>query len=328
MVNKETYMPPMLSSKSPINLEQLLKQSLDISPDCLCIADKKTIIYCNDVFASIYGLPKEETIGKDSHTLLREAWLSKKGVNIDTDDIDTWLSNLERVHESISLNRFETDMRDGRWFKMTRISLDSGYTVIMGVDITELKQTQKALEESNKQLQEANRQIELLANTDQLTGVSNRRALVTIANHEIAIATRYNQPLSLIALDIDYFKRINDTYGHEGGDDILVQFSQLCGDIIRESDTLCRVGGEEFIILLPMTDMASANELAERIRARIASHNFKLLSQNKFISITVSIGVSNLKSSNGQINDMISRADLALYKAKHNGRNRVCMIDE
>ncbi len=306
-----------MSLNQEVSLELLLKNSLDLSPDCFCVYDNEVVLYCNDHFADIFGTSKEKAIGSKYKALLRQAWLSQKGVIIDTDDFDAWLSDLDKAHDELSISQFETDLTDGRWFRMSRTTLACGYTVVFGVDITELKRTQKALEEANKH-------IEQLANTDQLTGVNNRRAFESIAKHEVAIATRYKHPLSLLTLDIDFFKRINDNYGHEAGDDVLKQFTQLCSGIIRESDILCRIGGEEFVILLPVTESTAARKLAERIRSRIADNEFYLSSQNKKIPMTVSIGISQRNEFDESIDEVLARADSALYQAKNNGRNQVC----
>lgn len=242
---------------------------------------------------------------------------SQRGGIIDFEDFDSWIARLDKIIQETPVSQFEMDLNDGRWLKMTRTVLDNGYIVTIGVDITELKKTQQELQQNIEHIKQ-------LANTDQLTGISNRRAFESIAKHEIAIATRYRQPLSLLALDIDFFKRINDTYGHEGGDNILKLFSEFCSNVIRESDTLCRIGGEEFVILLPMTKLSDACELAERLCDGVSRYPFYLASQDKEISVTVSIGASKLIMSDLNINDVVARADTALYQAKISGRNRVC----
>ncbi|WP_282110940.1 GGDEF domain-containing protein [Shewanella algicola] len=199
---------------------------------------------------------------------------------------------------------------------MTRINLDSGNTIIMGVDITELKNAQKALED-------AHQHIENLVNTDQLTGVHNRRSYNQIAKQECARAIRFNQPLSLLVIDIDYFKAINDNYGHIGGDKILKEFAQTCDKLLRLSDSLSRIGGEEFTAILPMTYQDEAKLIAERIRAQIAQHPFYVSQTCKGINITISIGCSTLVEGDTSMNELFFRADKALYSAKNSGRNKV-----
>lgn len=301
----------------PANLEAILLEGIEISPNCLGVINSdKEVIYCNQHFASIFGTTVQNATGKKSADLLRNAWETKQGVIINTDNFEQWLANLHKLHSDKALNQYETDLTDGRWFKMTRINLDSGNTIIMGVDITELKNAQKALED-------AHQHIESLVNTDQLTGVHNRRAYNQIAKQECARAIRFNQPLSLLVIDIDYFKTINDCYGHIGGDQILKEFAQTCDKLLRQSDSLSRIGGEEFTAILPMTDQNEAKVIAERIRAQIAQHSFYVAQTSKGINITISIGCSTLTEGDTSMNELFCRADKALYSAKHGGRNKV-----
>jgi diguanylate cyclase (GGDEF)-like protein len=301
----------------PANLEAIFLEAIEITPNCLGIINSdKEVIYCNQHFASIFGTTVQNATGKKSADLLRNAWETKQGVIINTDNFEQWLANLHQLHADKALNQYETDLTDGRWFKMTRINLDSGNTVIMGVDITQLKNAQKALEE-------AHQHIENLVNTDQLTGVHNRRAYNQIAKQECARAIRFNQPLSLLVIDIDYFKAINDSYGHIGGDQILKEFAQTCNKLLRQSDSLSRIGGEEFTAILPMTAQDEAKLIAERIRAKIAQHPFYVSPTSTGIKITVSIGCSSLTEGDTSMNELFCRADKALYSAKHGGRNKV-----
>lgn len=299
-----------------LDLEQVLKLSLDMSPDCFCVADEQCIIFCNENFADVYGVSAAEVIGSNHDALFKLAWESKKGIKIETGNFDTWLKELKQLQKDNPVSQFETDLHDGRWFHMTRVTLDNGLSVVWGSDITKLKQAQKSLEEANQRIEE-------MANTDQLTGVNNRRAFESIAAHELTRATRYQQALSLLVLDIDYFKRINDTYGHDAGDAVLRQFASLCESCIRESDILCRIGGEEFVILLSMTDNDAAIELAQRLRCRVAEYDFYLEALSKTISVTVSVGISQLKEGDKEIKSVLARADSALYEAKSAGRNQI-----
>lgn len=301
----------------PANLEAILIEGIEISPNCLGVINSdKEVIYCNQHFASIFGTTVQNATGKKSADLLRNAWETKQGVVINTDNFEQWLANLHKLHSDKALNQYETDLTDGRWFKMTRINLDSGNTIIMGVDITELKNAQKALED-------AHQHIENLVNTDQLTGVHNRRSYHQLAKHEFARAMRFNQPLSLLVIDIDYFKTINDNFGHVSGDEILKEFAQVCNGLLRQSDSLSRIGGEEFTAVLPMTDHDGAMLIAERIRAKVATHLFNITQSEQHLTLTISIGSSSLIERDTSMKDLFNRADKALYCAKRGGRNQV-----
>ncbi|MBU0971532.1 MAG: GGDEF domain-containing protein [Proteobacteria bacterium] len=155
---------------------------------------------------------------------------------------------------------------------------------------------------------------------DPLTGCYNRREFETQINRHIATAARHKNPLSLFMFDLDYFKRINDTHGHLGGDRVLKEISLLVKDNMRQGDILARYGGEEFVAILPETDKAKAMELADRLRSKIAA--LRILHNGTCIRVTASFGVSEL-TPNCDMNKIIQDADTMLYKAKLNGRNTV-----
>lgn len=302
------------------DLELILKTGLDISPDCFGILNQgDVVVYCNNTFASIFGITKEETVGKTNKELLKLAWLSKKGIIIDTDDFEHWYEKVENLHGTKDLNQFESDLTDGRWFKITRMNLDNDFILFFGVDITDLKKTQASLEN-------ANQQIEILANTDQLTSVHNRRSFNLLAEQEFQRSNRHKHSLSLLLMDLDSFKKVNDNYGHEVGDFVLKAFAQLCKEALRRSDSLSRIGGEEFTILLPMTNWEGARQLAEQIRTKVAAHDFYIESVNCHLNISVSIGVSSLTDKKQSVKDLLVQADNALYTAKENGRNQVVVF--
>ncbi|MTW21964.1 transporter substrate-binding domain-containing diguanylate cyclase [Allochromatium palmeri] len=170
----------------------------------------------------------------------------------------------------------------------------------------------------NRRLREANRQLEVLSTTDQLTGVANRRKFAESMAQERVRAERYGSAVSLIIADIDHFKTINDSLGHDAGDRVLIKFAQLFVHKSRRCDLVVRWGGEEFLMLCPQTDLESATKLAELLRQRVAESDFGIER-----SITSSFGVAQYQTSE-TINALVARADLALYRAKEEGRNRVC----
>ncbi len=161
-----------------------------------------------------------------------------------------------------------------------------------------------------------------MAYIDPLTKAHNRSSLNDTLNRTIGLANRKNQNLSIIFLDIDYFKVINDAYGHSCGDKVLVAAAGLIKDNLRSSDVIFRVGGEEFVIVLSDTDLDGAKFLAERIRKAIESHT--LAYDMVTIKITASLGIYDLHE-NDTADTLIKNADNAMYKAKHNGRNQVCL---
>jgi diguanylate cyclase (GGDEF)-like protein/PAS domain S-box-containing protein len=162
------------------------------------------------------------------------------------------------------------------------------------------------------------------AHIDYLTGVSNRGHFMGQAEVELGRAKRYGSPLSIFMMDIDFFKQINDRYGHKVGDTVLVKLTQVCDEILRATDVVGRIGGEEFAILLPETDRQVAAEVAERLREAIAGARVPL-EGGLPLHFTVSIGVTSLISSDDNMDVLLNLADKALYLAKNSGRNKVCV---
>ena len=162
-----------------------------------------------------------------------------------------------------------------------------------------------------------------MAVTDALTGLHNRRYMESHLGTLAEQASSRGKPLALMMLDIDYFKKINDTFGHDGGDDVLREFALRIKKSIRGIDLACRYGGEEFVIVMPETDMTVANTVAERLRRSIAGEPFTVHKGVKRIDVTISIGLATLERKGEPVEDVLKRADVALYRAKNDGRNRV-----
>ena len=170
-------------------------------------------------------------------------------------------------------------------------------------------------------------ELEKLAKYDALTGLYNHRFFYSTFEHEISRAERYNRPISLILIDIDHFKDVNDTYGHIAGDKILMELSQRLMKRIRTTDYACRYGGEEFTIILVETDITVAENLAEALRLIIEEEPF-FIEDGKSINMTVSAGVSCYSEDAKDALSIFENADCALYKAKKSGRNQVFVFDK
>jgi diguanylate cyclase (GGDEF)-like protein/PAS domain S-box-containing protein len=207
-------------------------------------------------------------------------------------------------------------------FEVRAFQTTPGNMVAVFADITERKQAEQALEEANRELQTALARQRQLAHTDELTDINNRRYLYELAEHEFEIAARYQQPLSVIMFDIDHFKEVNDTFGHTVGDQILQRVTQTARAELRSTDVIGRYGGEEFVIVLPMTNAQKAHPLAERIRMGVAA--MRVPTEKGDAVVTISIGIVEMThdAQTGSIEVMIHRADEAMYAAKQAGRNR------
>ncbi len=175
------------------------------------------------------------------------------------------------------------------------------------MDITAQKKTEEKLRE--------------LATTDGLTGICNRRHFMELSNQILTVALRYKTPLSLLIMDADHFKNINDSYGHDCGDKVLQCLTRISAEAIRDADILARIGGEEFALLMPETSLQEAIQVAERLRRIIAAQTVQCNPQP--VSFTVSIGVATVTNDISTVEGLLKLADTALYQAKAQGRNRV-----
>ena len=183
------------------------------------------------------------------------------------------------------------------------------------------RELEARVEARTQELQWANQRLEELASIDSLTGASNRRHFLEQARIEISRAKRQGHPLSVIMLDIDFFKSVNDRFGHEAGDRVLVALAASIHGTLRGADIFARLGGEEFILMLPGQDLAAACQMAERLRLLIEQSETPACPAR----ITVSAGVAGLENESDEIGDLLRRADQGLYQAKHQGRNQVCV---
>jgi diguanylate cyclase (GGDEF)-like protein len=165
--------------------------------------------------------------------------------------------------------------------------------------------------------------VERQAVTDELTGLANVRAFTSVLDRELERSRRFDAPLGLVMLDIDDFKLVNDTYGHQQGDEVLAQVAGVLRDLSRDLDTPARYGGEEMAVALPQTDLEGAYQFAERVRQRIEALALPLPDGNGVLRITASFGVASLAGSEHAGKDaLVAAADAALYRAKHAGKNR------
>ncbi len=215
--------------------------------------------------------------------------------------------------------------REGSTQKVKGLERGASDYVIKPFDPDELiarVKVQLKIKRLQDHLKEQNRKLEELSNTDALTSLANRRALMDALEKEFQRSTRTGQNLSLIMADIDHFKQINDTYGHQQGDVVLKVVAGVVRNQLRDYDIAARFGGEEFAVILPATDLSGALLVAERIREAV--DGIKLGGSMNPLCLTISLGVSSRPGSEiVSVDTLIREADDALYRAKHAGRNRV-----
>jgi diguanylate cyclase (GGDEF)-like protein len=197
---------------------------------------------------------------------------------------------------------------DGQVIRVKCKPLPDGGRMLVYANVTDLVQQADKLKE--------------LATVDGMTGLFNRRHFFSLAEIEWSRYQRHWRPMSLLMLDIDQFKSINDRFGHVAGDHVIVQIADICRQEKRKSDVVARFGGEEFLLLLPETNLAEAERVAERLRQLVETRDLSVAS--RAINATISIGVAEANPYMEAIFDLIKLADQALYNAKNAGRNRVC----
>ena len=199
----------------------------------------------------------------------------------------------------------------------------------VGRDVTLRKQAEQALQRANDELEKRLEEIQSLqerlleqAIHDVLTGLFNRRYLEESLEREIASAERGHYPIGIIMLDLDHFKKVNDTYGHKGGDLVLQAVGKVLREATRRMDTACRLGGEEFVVVMPGATLEDTFQRAENLRQKIEALQVDYNGKN--MRVTTSIGVSAYPEYGQTMDELLHRADEALYMAKNSGRNMVC----
>lgn len=286
---------------------RVLEAVMQAVPDGLIVLDKDLrLVICNDQLFDVLQLDKEAIVGEDNPGAAIRYTMAKRG-DYGPGDIDALVKIRENYGETRKPHRYKRQLASGKWIECRAHPIEGAGYLVLYRDIDARKRAED--------------QMKLLATTDHLTGVANRRRFLEIAEQEFRRARRYNRPFSVVMLDVDQFKSVNDSYGHTVGDAALKKVAEICNDVIRESDRVGRFGGEEFVVLLPETSLVDANVLAERVRAALA--DAKVAYEDVLISITASLGVAVMTSVHRSIQDVIAEADAAMYAAKNAGRNRV-----
>ncbi|QLG88123.1 diguanylate cyclase [Chitinibacter bivalviorum] len=287
--------------------EARFRQMIETTPVGLVLARMPDfyITYINQHAARMFGLPQA-------------AALSKRAFELYYDRLD-FMNQSEDALTGKPINNVECMLKhkEGTPFwanvSMSSASVSDDKTLVIGIsDITQ----RKRLEEELKRR----------ATTDSLTGLANRAYFMESATQEIQRAKRYQRKVCILMLDIDFFKRVNDTYGHHVGDQVIQAMAYVCKNTLRDIDILGRIGGEEFTALLPETRLDQAYEVAERLRCNIEKH-VVVLTDGREIYFTSSIGVSEIRNDDLAVDSLLKRADEALYESKHAGRNRVTCFE-
>ena len=284
--------------------EARLQLMLETSPIAVRIADNEghKVLFANQRYAELIQSSRETMLGADPGDYYAKP-----------DEYEEILSLLAQggqvTHRLVEL---KVPNGQSKWALASYLMLSyKGEPAVLGwfYDVTKQK--------------EAEQQLEHLAKTDALTGLPNRRSFMDIAERELSRARRHADPLAIMMLDLDHFKAINDTHGHRVGDSVIQAFGALCQQALRTFDTVGRVGGEEFAILLPDASLEHALAVAERLRQSVERARIPQ-ERGLPLQFTVSIGVAAASDSTPNIDTLLHQADTELYEAKRAGRNRVC----
>lgn len=295
----------MRDEQSDPDLVLRIQNAIDTLPSPIFIKDGDCrYIACNRAFEKYIGLPRAEIIGATVHDVAS----AELAAIYDKADRDLLADGRTQTYET-NVRYADGSHHDVIFYKSVFYSAEGKPDGISGVilDITERKRLENELAKA--------------AREDFLTGAVNLRTFYELANQEFARFKRMGEAFSLLALDLDRFKMINDTLGHEAGDDALRKFVQIVRANLREQDIFARTGGDEFRLLLPGTPQSGAMLLAERIRDEV--NRVSLHAPNGGVSFSMSAGLCGSRADDNGIDDIVRRADAALYEAKAAGRNCV-----
>jgi diguanylate cyclase (GGDEF)-like protein/PAS domain S-box-containing protein len=285
----------------------VLRAALETIPDGVQVLDDDLrMVSWNDQLFDVMELEGPAILDDENPGEALLQALAKRG-EFGHGDLDALLESQRALMRATVPVRDERQLVSGRWIECRRSPISGGGYLTIYRDVSESKRLQSELEH--------------LASTDALTGVPNRRAFVERAARELERASRYGRAVSLLLLDVDRFKSVNDNHGHPAGDAVLQRVAEVCCETLRACDTFGRIGGEEFAAVLPETDAAGAARTAERLRASIAASSTQVPQGS--LRVTVSIGVAPCAEGEAGLEGVLVRADEALYEAKAAGRNRV-----
>jgi diguanylate cyclase (GGDEF)-like protein len=263
-------------------------------------------------FIEFYDIqPGQQSFG----SIMRHCWESNTGPLIATDDIEVWLANANAKRRSQANRRFEVDMTDGQWMWINETTLPDGWMMLTITDVTPIKKQQIRLERD--------RDAAVLASeTDDLTGLYSRGAVMRRLAQIVERASSTGETFCTILMDLDFFKSINDRFGHDGGDQVLIHFATSADQVLRDRDILGRVGGEEFLLIMPDVTQSQAASVMERLRAHLSDQRLNL--RGAALRYTFSAGIAQW-APDKTVDSLYHDADQALYAAKEGGRNRVCL---
>lgn len=295
--------------------EQFVRTTIDTVPETICVLDKAgVIISVNQAWRDFYDANSDDPLSVNYALGVNYLTVCESASSADLGAVEMaqgLAAVLAGEREDFSVEYPCDSPTEKRFFfaRIKRFHGDSGHVLVAHGNITDRKMIELELAR--------------MAHTDVLTGLNNRRQFLQLSETELSRISRYGGALSVLMLDIDHFKRINDTHGHQAGDSVIQMLASICREQLRDLDVIGRIGGEEFAVTMPNADYAQAMQIAERLRHAIDVASVPL-PQGPSLRFTVSMGVTTLSNAREHLKRLLDQADQALYQAKKNGRNRVC----
>jgi diguanylate cyclase (GGDEF)-like protein len=305
-----TASPPPDTSHLPAEIASAVLGLLGPSELVVAVLDQEDRHrWINRRYGQIFGVPLDTRLSWAE--LIRLNHGRGIGVQVRTDDLETWITSATARRGKQPYRAIEVDLVDGRWLLMTETSQPGGWLLVLGVEITDFGRDARELRHA--------RDLALRdASSDPLTGLNNRRyAEDRVARQPGRVA---ESPSTLAVIDLDHFKRINDSLGHAAGDEVLVHFARQLLANSRRDDVCARLGGEEFMLLLPRTSVQQARPVLERLLMQLRQAR-PLAAQPSF-AYTASVGLAESLPGD-TVSAWLARADAAMYEAKRSGRDRV-----
>lgn len=287
---------------------EVLRNALDNIQDGVLLLDENlNAQFLNQKVRAYWGVTEAQAAARPSYAKLIAEAPHAGSHGVPPEQLDAFFASRVEAIRTAEPKVRDTQLADGRHIRVHCTVTPSGGRMLTYCDITDLVRNAELLEK--------------LATVDSMTGLYNRRHFLTLAEAEWSRFQRYQRPLSMLMIDIDHFKSVNDRYGHAVGDEAIVSVATACQQSKRNSDVVGRLGGEEFAVLLPETDSAQAAVVAERIRERVAGHFLSV--HNIQFKLTISIGSATATLSMSGVDALLRASDEALYQAKAGGRNRI-----
>lgn len=287
---------------------EVLRNALDNIQDGVLLLDENlNAQFLNQKVRAYWGVTEAQAAARPSYAKLIAEAPHAGSHGVPPEQLDAFFASRVEAIRTAEPKVRDTQLADGRHIRVHCTVTPSGGRMLTYCDITDLVRNAELLEK--------------LATVDSMTGLYNRRHFLTLTEAEWSRFQRYQRPLSMLMIDIDHFKSVNDRYGHAVGDEAIASVATACQQSKRNSDVVGRLGGEEFAVLLPETDSAQAAVVAERIRERVAAHFLSV--HNVQFKLTISIGSATATLSMSGVGALLRVADEALYQAKASGRNRV-----